>query len=267
LAAWVGFGLVTDGVGWIGGLAGALSMSGGFFGIGAGAGQVATASSRTPQQEAQVNEGIGLTMSISSLGGLLGGLGGLAMSGDENGLRLGAAVGGLAEGMSFAGLGIRRAYQLEDRFRYAGSAFNWDSNLKRRIREAYNLAFTRAAETRPNTLFTQGFESLELSHLVPQEWFKESRFARSIFNRPLFVKPLWASEHALVDLSRNPGAAFWAVYGSPYPIGIRLIYNMPRWLQETAYGSATSGKAIEYYQPAPTPQRPGLQWWREPQRM
>jgi hypothetical protein len=182
-------------------------------------------------------------------------------SGDESGLIRGAELGGKVEAGASIVYGLGRLALYEGRFAYKGRAFNWDSNLKRRIREARGLEFTQNAETRPNSLFPNGTETLELSHWVTQAWYTRSRTLRSIFNRPWNVTPEWGTFHALVDAERDPGALFWSVWGSRYPAPARFLLSAPDWLRNVGYGAARLTTQSLQRDVAPTPT---ANYWRNP---
>jgi RHS repeat-associated protein len=230
--------IVTGGSDLIFLLPGAFLLSGGVAGVGIGAAQKVTSYSRTPEQEAQLNYAISATLTLGySPGSLVGGVAGMLASGDESGLIRGAELGGQAEASAAIIYGGARLISYESRFAYRGKAFNWDSNLKQRIREARGLEFTKTTESRPNPLFFKGTEQLELSHWVPQRWFKESRQLRSIFNRPWNVTPEWGTFHVLIDAERDEGALFWSVWGSRYPAPARFLLSAPDWLRNIGYGA------------------------------
>ena len=217
----------------------AMSLGGGVAGTVIGGVQLGRSYSgeTTAEQDRELAAEAGKVLTLSSPLGLLGGVTGQMVTRDEEGLETGALFGGLAEAFGIPVLGIGRAALRWRRFHlaYRGSKYTWNDSLKRALRKSYLLGSTTRAETRSNPLLKTGIEKLELSHFIPQEIFKNSPRLRRILKSPLNVKPLWGSEHALVDKSRHLGREFSAVH-KRYSTPRRWLYNAPEWLQYSAYG-------------------------------
>ena len=192
----------------------------------------------------------------SSPGALVGGTTGLMFSGDLSGLRTGALVGGLGEGVGELAAGGWRIYRLERQFEevYTGATYKYKPALKKAIRRVYDEASIENAPTRINP-DTGEEEIREISHLIPQRFFKEgsdrapnifdtisgSRTAANnrnfggyrrgdwLFNRPWALKPMWKSEHAIVDFQSGEEAAtmLW---------GLRHYRAMPGQTRQAARG-------------------------------
>jgi hypothetical protein len=111
------------------------------------------------------------------------------------------------------------------------------------MHSAYGLD-EAAARSRPNVLFYREKEFVDLSHFVPQRSTKGFEF---IFNRPWNIKPMWATEHAMVDTFRYRfmSPEFKAVYGAEQLTGFRrTMYLAPDWMRVSGYGAAQAGNQV-----------------------
>jgi len=194
--------LLSGPVGWFAGVSAALALAGGVTGVGVGSTQLGLSygGKTSARQDEELNRASGLTLSLSSPGGLAGGLVGLGATGSEHGLERGALIGGLAEGGATLAYGGGKLLLRELKFGLPASS-RWKA-VQPLIRDAYELPSAAAQRARPNPAFPGGLERIELSHWIPQNWYKGSRVGEAIFNRPWNVTPVWGLEHALVDPSR-----------------------------------------------------------------
>lgn len=209
-------------IGIVGGVIATKGLGTGFAGVGIGLSQIATSGAINDRQEKRMNRSIQTALGFTgSPGAMVGGMAGLAYTGDESGLRQGSFYGGLTEAGVQLGYGGYRLLREEMIFEktYKGSKYYWSEfdpprfweedviPVKPSIRQAKGLdkvdeAATRAASFR----HIDAPEKLELSHLVPQRWYEESKLGRMAFNRPWNVRPMWKSEHIRVDFfSRMQG--------------------------------------------------------------
>jgi hypothetical protein len=106
----IGLLILAGPVGWAAGTAAALAIAGGTTVSLLGAGELLGSYSgiTTPKQEQELNKAAGIVGSLSSPGGIVGGVTGLMVTGDERGLQKGALYGGLAEGVLSLGIGLSR---------------------------------------------------------------------------------------------------------------------------------------------------------------
>jgi RHS repeat-associated protein len=238
--------LLSGPVGWFGGLLAAMAIASGTAGLGIGGSQLALSYSNvtTPEQDAELNRAAGYTLTLSSSpGSLLGGLGGLAYSGDPETMNDWAFYGGLGEaGGSMLYGGTRMALR-EVRFGLPARS-GWKS-VRPGMQEAFDLG-TAAQRARPNPAFPRGTERIDLSHWVPQRTFRGTGWER-FFNRPWNVKPMWAGEHALVDPFRLQflKQPWRAAYEAQQLTGLsRQLRLAPTWALQVGYGAAEGGNML-----------------------
>ncbi|WP_326793474.1 hypothetical protein OHA79_45780 (plasmid) [Streptomyces sp. NBC_00841] len=252
--------IVSNPVGWVVGLTGALMLASGVAASGSSIVELGTsyAGKTTAEQDAAANRATSAVLGTSSPGGLLGGVAGTVYSGDANGFEQGAFVGGLAEGAASLGAGLGRMGARELRFGWPRN-MRWAS-ARTRNQQVFELGDV-AARSRYNPLFPASTERIELSHFLQrqpsqmpnslpgriQRLVGESWYER-IVNRPWNLIPMWGSEHALIDpkryglmkdsfkLSYPPltGTARWARWAPP-------------WLVQSTYGGMRAGVAVGEY--------------------
>jgi RHS repeat-associated protein len=246
----VGVLILSNPVGWFGGLVGALALGGGVGGTVFGGVHLGASYSghSTPQNDLLASRGAGIVLGLTSPGGIGGGLIGAGIAGDE-GLETGAYLGNLAEAGATAAYGLGKLASREFRFGLPripkGSLVrdpSWDA-----VQPALQDVFGGPG-SRPNPAFPGGVERLDLSHWpVPRRWFNGTRWAEFIFNRPWNLRQLWASEHALVDpwrlrFVRQPRkAALQAQQLSGLP---RHLLIAPEWLLQSEIAGLQAGAAV-----------------------
>lgn len=246
--------LLSNPVGWVVGLTAALSLSAGIAGTSIGASQLVLSYSgqTTAQQDEQLNEATSTMMMFAgSPGGIVGGTAGALYYGNEEGLRRGAFVGGLTEAGVTLAAGSGRMILREIEFGAPANS-SWRA-VRGGIQDVYGLE-NAADRMRPNPLFYQGIERMDLSHFVPQratrgyEWF---------FNRPWNVTPAWATEHAMVDSFRYQfmSPAFKSVYAGQQLQGLeRYLQLAPPWMLQSGYGLSRGGQVGLDWSLGPTPE-------------
>jgi hypothetical protein len=227
---------------------GALMLAGGATGVSIGGAELFGSywGVTTAEQDAELNHVVNTTMSMTSPGGLIGATIGLAATGSEEGLETGALYGNYAEGMVGVaqiayGLGSMAAKEYEFHMLWRNSksrSVEW-RDVKGMIREVYGYA-DPATRVRANPLFPKNVERIDLSHFVPQRYLK-GPFLKWLGNRPGNVRPMWATEHALVDPYRYRFMthAFKEVYEGRQLRGLQKFFqDAPPWITQTGQGVA-----------------------------
>jgi len=205
LGAGIGIVILLSGpVGWIGGLVAAMAIGSGVAGMGMGAAHMATAGTRTREQDRRLAQAESVTMTLGS-GPLatVGGTIGTVIEG-ERGLQVGATAGALTEGGIAIIHGGALAVVRMRRFNAAArelniTDFRWGGPQGDLLREANRRAFG-IGEVTPiaNPAFARGEEVLEFSHMIPRRWMEARGLAR-LGSSPLNLRPTMSLEHALVD--------------------------------------------------------------------
>jgi RHS repeat-associated protein len=239
--------ILSGPLGWVGMLTGTMMLASGIAGVGLGITQTATAHTRTEQQDLELDRAISAGTSLSSSPGSL--FGGTVAAATGNDVEKGAAIGGLAEGgLTFAKSvgGVLRAEWEFGRLPKLSYAWN-DPTLKVALQQTITGA---ASRSRPNALVNwgrRGIEWIELSHFFSRS---ATRGLESIFNRPWNLRPVWATEHALIDPMRWQfmPRAFKTQYASEVKTGLsRLQHLMPDWMRGVELGTGQaifSGRAL-----------------------
>jgi RHS repeat-associated protein len=197
------------------------------------------------RQEYELEMGGRLLLHSGSPGGIIGmAIGGTA-TGTLEGMDNGGTVGGAVEGFSSAGIGsyrlLSREIQLSRQMAAAGqTSYVW-ANVRGNIQGAYGLGDV-AARSRPNAWFPRGIEYIELSHWASQRGTKGWTW---LFNHPWNVKPMWGTQHALIDPFRYRFMpALWKS-ANPQIQGLsRFMQLMPDWALHTGYGAMQIGSNV-----------------------
>ncbi|WP_189602345.1 hypothetical protein [Streptomyces lateritius] len=248
--------ILSNPVGWVAGLTGALMLaSGAAASLSSGTELGASYTGKTTAaQDAAMNEAVSATLGTSSPGGLLGGVAGTVYTGTSQGFEQGAFLGGLAEGAVSLGAGAGRMGARELRFGRPRN-MNWGAAARARNQQVYDLGDV-AARSRSNPHFPRSVERIELSHTLPRNPAPGSLSARvrrsigprqyeRIFNRPFNVTPMWATEHALIDPRRYQfmKAPFQLLY-PPLTGPARWARLLPPWLVQSSYGGVRIGLTL-----------------------
>lgn len=246
-------------VGIVGGIMAATSIGSGTAGVGVGLTQMATSGAVNDKQEQRIHRDLQTALGFtSSPGTIVGGTAGLLYTGDVSGLRQGSFYGGLAEGGGELLYGGYRLVRQEAIFAesYWGSSYHWSEYapdkfwekdivpVKPSIRWAKDLDEILNAAKRPSPVpHIDKMEELELSHLIPQRMFEDSKLGRYIFNRPWNTRPVWESKHARLDY-------FSRIDDVPaddmLPLGRRLWQRTPKQLQNIAKGGIGLGTTFTF---------------------
>jgi hypothetical protein len=255
--------ILSNPVGWVVGLTGALMLaSGTAASLGSFVELNASYAGKTmPEQDAAMNRATSAVLATGSPGGIAGGVAGAVYSGDSQGFEQGAFAGGLAEGAVSLGAGLGQMGAREVLFGRPGN-MRWDRTAggeiaaRTRNQQVYRLGDV-AARSRPNPMFPGSVERIELSHFLPQRptdpaslpararrVIGPSRYER-IVNRPFNVTPLWGGEHALVDPARYQFTKKQFKLLNPQLTGpARWSRFTPPWLVRSAYGGMRSGLTL-----------------------
>ncbi|THA29445.1 hypothetical protein [Streptomyces sp. A1547] len=245
--------IVSNPVGWVVGLTGALMLASGAAAtansaVGLGS---SYAGKTTAEQDAATNQATSDVLGISSPGGFVGGLAGTVYSGDSGGFETGVSWGGAAEGTVSLGTGVGGMLLREWRFGLPRN-MKWNS-ARPRNQQVFGIA--ENVRHRPSPYFPNGVERVELSHFIPHRPTKNpntlpaklrnrvgiARYER-IVNRPFNLAPMWASEHALIDPERYQWTKFpFKLLYPPLTGPARLSRLAPPWLLQATYGGMRLG--------------------------
>lgn len=166
-------------------------------------------------------------------------VGALMGKGNIDDVLTGGMVGGFVEGTWSLARSVGRMGAMEIQYgmpdgRYGFDIKNWDDRSEY-LREAFGFS-DPATRMRANSFFPKGAERIELSHWFPKRW---TRWADSIFDRPWNLRPVWGTEHALIDASRYrfmPGA--WKNVNPAFGKFTSFAKLMPEWARGAIYGSS-----------------------------
>ena len=169
------------------------------------------------------------TTSAGSIAGLT--LAAPFSEGDPEALLYAAGMGGLGEGAGTLALGVNRMAAMEVEHGLAPGT-NWRQRVPE-LQETFGYG-NPVSRARPNPAFPRGTERIELSHFIPKRW---TRWAGAFFDRPLNLRPVWGTEHALMDASRYQfmGAA-WRAANPAWGSFTSFARLMPEWARESSRG-------------------------------
>lgn len=217
---------LSNPVGWFSLLAITMGAAAGFASVGAGSAELVASYSgqTTAKQDEEMNEAISTTSLLAgSPGSLVGGTAGMMYGHDEKSLRYGAMAGALTE--AAVPLALKAGPLLSREIRFGFPSDMSFSAVKPLLHEAYDIG-EAAARRRPNPLFFRSTEYIDLSHVVPHSSIRGTAW-QYLFHRPFFIKPMWATEHGLLDPQRYQfmTRAWKGVYES------QQISGAARWYQ------------------------------------
>jgi RHS repeat-associated protein len=236
--AFIGLGalvLLSGPLGWFGAASAGMLMGSGFAGALVGGAQLINSSRRTAGEDARLNESMttGLIMA-SSPGSLAGGLIGLGITGNTKGLRNGAVIGGLVEGVAALAripFGVLKALRTGS---MAGKALRFADALPGGAEGVTHKFGNIVAVIEPGTHTVEQVLRHEFVHSVLSpargEFLANARasFAMWTYNHSAFLKVLeegFAESYGLRNLAR----------GFNYPITAGYATQL-RFTMETAIG-------------------------------
>lgn len=249
--------IISTPVGWGIGLTLAMSGAGGVAAFLTSATQVGDSylGGATVEQDEAASRVTNVVLGISSPGGLAGGVAGTVLQGNVEGLEEGAFYGGLAEGLVSLGVGVGRVGLREYRFGVGPANMKWGTPVRQANQRVFDLPPVYLRR-RWNPLFPKqgNIEWIELSHALsknptkgPAAWMRnrigDERYWK-VVNRPWNLKPMWGTEHALIDPQRfrTMEGVFKETHSARRFEGLaRFIRLAPDWTGEVALGASRIG--------------------------
>jgi RHS repeat-associated protein len=238
----VGFALLilSGPLGWLGALAGTMMLSSGIAGVGIGLAQIATAHTRTEQQDIELDRAVSTGTALSSGPGSL--IGGTVAAATGNDVEKGAIIGGITEGVLTFGKAVGGIIRTEWQFsRLPKLSYNWkDTTLKVALQQTIPGAASRSRLNPLGNWMGRQIEWMELSHFFSRN---STRGFERLFNRPWNLRPVWATEHALMDPARYQFMS--AAFKSAFPEGMtgltRFQHLLPEWMRGAQQGASQMG--------------------------